>query len=111
MSDLSTKYNVSTVNEILNTVYTNNSSTTVYALPLEPEDRTAFDIWLDTFPDKGIINYDYATATLRIYYLSLLDCNNECLCIPPLLSELGFGVKIDKTETFNYKNKNRVVCC
>lgn len=113
MTLLSTVYDVSIVNAILDTVYTNNLGVSSYSIPISEEDpqRIAFNNWLDAlgYTDDNVMDVNYATATLRIYYISLFDCSNSCLCIPPLLIQMGFGKSVNKNTIFNYNTSNN--CC
>lgn len=113
MALISTVYDVATVNTILDMVYTAGTMPSAYSIPTSKDDpmRIAFDSWLDGmgFTDKDVYDVNYATASLRIYYLSLFDCNNGCLCIPPMLLNMGFGTNVSKNQVFNYEVYS--TCC
>lgn len=106
-------YDVVTVNGILDSVYSNTGGSS-YAIPIDVDNakRIAFDSWLDGtgVTAEQTIDINYATAFLRVYYMSLFECNS-CVCIPPILSHMGFGVTLQKSGIFNYTKTEENCCC
>lgn len=107
------EYAVVTVNRILNAVYSNMGQSS-YVIPIDEDDpkRIAFDSWLNAtgIDDEQVKDVNYATAFLRVYFFTLFECNS-CICIPPILSEMGFGVTIEKSGIFSYNHNIENYCC
>lgn len=108
--NLSEVYDVGIVNSILDNVFKNNSGVSSYDLPLDPEDpqRKAFNAWLDGYGIKSesVRDVNYATAYFRIFFLQEFGCiDSSCMCVPDILTELGFGIEVNKFQVFNHKGK------
>ena len=108
-------YEVEVVNSILNSVYTSSRGSSSYNLPLSETDpdRIAFDSWLEVtgIEDGDVSSVNWATACLRMHYISLFSCNS-CECIPPIMLYMGFGVTTEEKAIFN-TNSNTIIdyCC
>ena len=107
------EYEVYIVNGILDSVYSNTGESS-YAIPIDEKSpkRIAFDSWLEAtgVTSEETRDINYATAYLRVYYISLFECNS-CICIPPILSHMGFGVTLQKSGIFNYNKTVENCCC
>jgi len=107
-------YEVEIVNSILNSVYTSSGGSSSYNLPLSETDpdRIAFDSWVNVtgIEDGDVSSVNWATACLRMHYISLFSCNS-CECIPPIMLYMGFGVTKEEQTIFNTNSNPIVDCC
>jgi len=109
-------YDVNNVNSILNMVYSNMNigSSTSYDVPIDEEaiDRKTFDAWLAStgVSNSDVENVDWATACFRIEYLRLFSCNS-CICVPPMMLYMGFGVIKQEKAIFNTQGTSNIGCC
>lgn len=106
-------YEVEIVNSILKLVFTNQSIATSYAIPNDENDidRVTFDNWLESLglEDEDVENVNWATAFLRLKYLMLFQCDS-CICIPPMMLYMGFGVTKEEKVIFNTQKPSTIMC-